>query len=242
MNIYIITLFPEFFEEIKKFGPIKRAILSGSLKIFALDLREFAPGPKEVDDRPFGGGGGMVLRVDVVVKALRNIKEESYKILLDARGRILNQRIVHKLSEKKSITIICGRYKGIDERVRFYVDEEISIGDYVLSGGEPAAYVLIDTIARLLPGAIGDKNSREEDSFEKGILGYPVYTKPREFEGKKVPEILLSGNHSQIKKFLKKEALKETLIKRRELINLYDLTDEEISILKEIEKELNKKV
>jgi len=239
MNIYVITLFPEFFDEIRKFGPIKRAILSGSLNIFAIDLRKFAPGPKEVDDRPFGGGGGMVLRVDVIVNAIRSIEEESYKILLDARGRILNQKIVHEFSRKESITVICGRYKGVDERVRFYVDDEISIGDYVLSGGEPAAYVFVDAIARLLPGAIGDKDSREEDSFERGILGYPVYTKPREFEGKRVPEVLLSGNHTEIKKFLKKEALKETLLKRKELLKNADLKEEEIYLLKELEKELN---
>jgi len=242
MNIYVITLFPEFFDEIKKFGPIKRAILAGSLNLSAIDLRKFAPGPKEVDDRPFGGGGGMVLRVDVIVNALRSIEEKSYKILLDARGRILNQKIVHEFSGKESITIICGRYKGVDERVRFYVDEEISIGDYVLSGGEPAAYVLIDAIARLLPGAMGDKDSRVEDSFEKGILGYPVYTRPREFEGKRVPEVLISGNHTEIRKFLKKEALKETLLKRKELLKTANLTEEEISLLKELEKELNKKV
>ncbi len=242
MKIFVVTLFPEFFDEIKKFGPIKRAILSCSLILNALDLREFAPGLKEVDDKPFGGGGGMVLRVDVIVRALRSIKEDAYKILLDARGRRLNQKIVHELSKKDSIIIICGRYKGIDERVKFYVDDMISIGDYVLSGGEPAAYVIIDAIARLLPGALGDKDSREEDSFEKGFLGYPVYTRPREFEGKKVPEILVSGNHKKIKKYLKKEALKETIIKRKDLLEEIHLTAEDKKLLKEIEKELNKKV
>ncbi len=242
MNIYSITLFPDFFEKIKEFGPIKRAILSGSLKIKEIDLRKFAEGPKEVDDRPYGGGGGMVIRIDVVVKALRSIKEDSYKILLDPRGRVLNQKIVHDLSKKESITIICGRYKGIDERIRDYIDDEISIGDYVISGGEPAAYVLIDAISRLLPGSIGDKNSREEDSFEKGILGYPVYTKPREFEGKKVPEVLVSGNHEEIRRYLKKEALRETLLKRKELIDKANLKREDKILLKEIEKELKEKV
>ncbi len=242
MNIYCITLFPDFFEKIKEFGPIKRAILSGSLTLKAIDLRKFAEGPKEVDDRPFGGGGGMVIRVDVTVKALKSIKENTYKILLDPRGRVLNQKIVHDLSKKESITIICGRYKGIDERIRDYVDDEISIGDYVISGGEPAAYVLIDAVSRLLPGSMGDKDSREEDSFEKGILGYPVYTKPREFEGKKVPEILISGNHEEVRKYLKKEALKETLLKRKDLIEKANLEEEDKILLKEIEKELKEKV
>lgn len=242
MNIYCITLFPDFFEKIKEFGPIKRAIISGSLLLKAIDLRKFAEGPKEVDDRPFGGGGGMVIRVDVTVKALKSIKENTYKILLDPRGRVLNQKIVHDLSKKESITIICGRYKGIDERIRDYVDDEISIGDYVISGGEPAAYVLIDAVSRLLPGSMGDKDSREEDSFEKGILGYPVYTKPREFEGKKVPEILISGNHEEVRKYLKKEALKETLLKRKDLIEKANLEEEDKILLKEIEKELKEKV
>ncbi|MEO0254244.1 MAG: tRNA (guanosine(37)-N1)-methyltransferase TrmD [candidate division WOR-3 bacterium] len=242
MNIYCITLFPDFFEKIKEFGPIKRAIISGSLLLKAIDLRKFAEGPKEVDDRPYGGGGGMVIRVDVTVKALKSIKENTYKILLDPRGRVLNQKIVHDLSKKESITIICGRYKGIDERIRDYVDDEISIGDYVISGGEPAAYVLIDAVSRLLPGSMGDKDSREEDSFEKGILGYPVYTKPREFEGKKVPEILISGNHEEVRKYLKKEALKETLLKRKDLIEKANLEEEDKILLKEIEKELKEKV
>ncbi|MEO0270717.1 MAG: tRNA (guanosine(37)-N1)-methyltransferase TrmD [candidate division WOR-3 bacterium] len=242
MNIYCITLFPDFFEKIKEFGPIKRAILSGSLLLKAIDLRKFAEGPKEVDDRPYGGGGGMVIRVDVTVKALKSIKENTYKILLDPRGKVLNQKIIHDLSKKESITIICGRYKGIDERIRDYVDDEISIGDYVISGGEPAAYVLIDAVSRLLPGSMGDKDSREEDSFEKGVLGYPVYTKPREFEGKKVPEILISGNHEEIRKYLKKEALKETLLKRKDLIERANLEEEDKILLKEIEKELKEKV
>ena len=242
MNIYCITLFPDFFEKIIEFGPIKRAILSGSLNLKAIDLRKFAEGPKEVDDRPYGGGGGMVIRVDVAVKALRSIKENTYKILLDPRGRVLNQKIVHDLSKKESLAIICGRYKGIDERIRDYVDDEISIGDYVISGGEPAAYVLIDAISRLLPGSMGDKDSREDDSFERGILGYPVYTKPREFEGKKVPEVLVSGNHEEIRKYLKKEALRETLLKRKDLIEKRDLEEEDKILLKEIEKELREKV
>lgn len=242
MNIYCITLFPDFFEKIKEFGPIKRAILSGSLKLKAIDLRKFVEGPKEVDDRPYGGGGGMVIRIDVAVRALRSIKEYTYKILLDPRGKVLNQKIVHDLSKKESITIVCGRYKGIDERIRDYIDDEISIGDYVISGGEPAAYVLIDAISRLLPGSMGDKNSREEDSFEKGILGYPVYTKPREFEGKKVPEVLVSGNHEEIRRYFKKEALRETLLKRKDLIEKANLEEEDKILLKEIEKELKGKV
>ncbi|MEN3046597.1 MAG: tRNA (guanosine(37)-N1)-methyltransferase TrmD [Candidatus Hydrothermales bacterium] len=242
MNIYVITLFPDFFEKIKEFGPIKRAILSDSLKLRAIDLRKFAEGPKEVDDKPYGGGGGMVIRVDVVVRALRSIKENTYKILLDARGKLLNQKLVYDLLKNESIVLICGRYKGIDERIRSYVDAEISIGDYVLSGGEPAAYVIIDAISRLLPGSMGDISSREEDSFEKGILGYPVYTRPFEFEGKKVPEILLSGNHTKIKRYLKKESLKETILKRRDLLDKVELSEEDKLLLKEIENELKEKI
>ncbi|MEN3044567.1 MAG: tRNA (guanosine(37)-N1)-methyltransferase TrmD [Candidatus Hydrothermales bacterium] len=242
MNIYVITLFPDFFEKIKEFGPIKRAILSDSLRLKAIDIRKFAEGPKEVDDRPYGGGGGMVIRVDVVVKALRSIEENALKILLDARGEILNQKLVHSLLKNESIVLICGRYKGIDERIRSYVDAEISIGDYVLSGGEPAAYVIIDTISRLLPGSMGEIDSREEDSFEKGILGYPVYTKPREFEGKKVPTILFSGNHAEIKRYLKKESLKETLLKRKDLLDKVELSEEDKLLLREIENELKKKI
>jgi tRNA (guanine37-N1)-methyltransferase len=241
MKIYVITLFPEFFEFIKGFGPVKRAILAGSLEVIPLDMRKFAPGPKEVDGRPFGGGSGMVIRVDVVVKALRSIKEgELYKVLLDPRGEVLNQKKVKHLLRFNNIVLICGRYKGIDERIKYYIDEEISIGDYVLSGGEPAGYVIIDALARLLPGGVGDIDSPREDSFEIRFLGYPVYTKPRDFEGKKVPDVLISGNHREIKKFLKKESLKITFLKRPDILKKVKLTEEERKLLEDIKRELKK--
>lgn len=238
MRIDIVTLFPEFFESAFSFGPVKRCIENKTLEIGIHNLRDFADSPKEVDDYQYGGGSGMVLKIEPLVRALRKLKrEDSISILFEASGETLTQKIVNEFSKGKHLILFCGRYKGVDERFKKYIDREISIGDYVLSGGEPACFVFVDALSRLLPDALGDFDSAEGDSFFSGILGYPVYTRPREFEGHRVPEILLSGNHAEIEKFRKKEALKKTLFKRPDLLGKVELKEEEILLLEEIKRE-----
>lgn len=239
LRIDIITLFPEFFEFPLKIGPLRRAIEKGVLKINLLNLRKFADSPKEVDDYPFGGGSGMVLKVEPIKRAIDSVKTEKSKVILfSPQGVTFNQELAHKLKEEEHLILICGRYKDVDDRVRHFIDLEISIGDYVLSGGEPAALVILDAVSRLLPGALGDEDSRVSDSFEEGILDAPYFTRPREFEGLKVPDVLLSGDHEKIRKWRLKEALKRTLIKRPDLLKKAKLSEEAKQLLDEIKKEL----
>lgn len=239
MKVHIITLFPEFFTFPLKVGPMAKAIEVGSLKVELIDIRKYADSPKEVDDYPYGGRAGMVLKPEPVVRAIESVKtDKSTVILMSAQGKTLTHKLVKELTSLKHMIIVCGRYKGIDERIMNWVDFEISIGDYVLSGGEPAALVILDAVSRWLPGALGDRDSAETDSFETGILDAPVYTRPRVFRGLKVPEILLSGNHQAIRRWERKEALKRTLLKRPDLLNRADLSDEDKRLLEEIKKEL----
>jgi tRNA (guanine37-N1)-methyltransferase len=238
LKIHIITLFPEYFKNALEIGPIRKAIELGELNVSFLNLKDFADSPKEVDDYPFGGGSGMILKVEPIKRAIDSVKEkESKVILLSPQGITFNQKLAHELKEEKHLIIICGRYKDVDDRVRKYVDLEISIGDYILSGGEPAALVLIDAISRLLPGALGDKDSAQTDSFETGLLDAPYYTRPRIFNGMEVPQVLLSGNHEKIKRWRKKESLRRTLKRRPDLLKKVKLTEEEKKLLDEILRE-----
>jgi len=242
LKVHIITLFPEYFKEALEIGPIRKAREIGVLSISFLNLKDFADSPKEVDDYPYGGGSGMILKVEPIKRAIDSVRrEKSYVILLSPQGITFNQKLAHKLKEKEHLMIICGRYKDVDERVRKYVDLEISIGDYILSGGEPAALVLIDSISRLLPGALGDEDSSITDSFEKGLLDAPYYTRPRIFNGMEVPEVLLSGDHKKIKLWRKKESLRRTLKRRPDLLKKMNLTEEERKLLEEIIEEENYK-
>lgn len=243
MKVTILTLFPEMFEGPFKHSIIKRAIEKKIASLQIINIRNFGIGKhKIVDDRPYGGGAGMVLRVDVVEKAIENAKcAPSLKasaaqgkkkckeeiILLDPQGKQLNQKIVRKLSKIDHLILVCAHYEGIDERVRKLVDEEISIGDYILTGGELPAMILTDAVIRLLPKALGKEESSQFESFEETIidkkklrlLEYPQYTRPTEFKGLNVPEILQSGNHQEIVKWREKEAIKKTLKRRPDLIN-----------------------
>ncbi len=211
MQINILTLFPDFFS-----SPLSQSMILKAQKIEAVrfklyNLRDFGLGKRrQVDDRPYGGGAGMVLRVDVLVRALRKIKKDDPStrlILLTPKGQRFNQKGAERLAKEKSITLICGHYEGFDERVREYVDEEISVGDYVLSSGETAALVIIDAVVRLLPKVLKKEEAPKEESFalkdKKGrpLLEYPHYTRPPVFEGKKVPEVLLSGDHKKIREW-----------------------------------------
>jgi tRNA (guanine37-N1)-methyltransferase len=247
MDIHILTLFPGMFRGVFQESIIKRAKEKGLVKIFLHDLRKFGLGKrKTADDYPYGGGAGMIMRIEPVYNAIKKIKSQNNKkknkiktILLSPQGEILNEEKSKKLAKESSVILICGHYKGLDERIRLnLVDEEISIGDYVLSGGETAAMVLVDAMVRLIPGVLGNEESMHMDSFHQNILEGPLYTRPAEFEGMKVPKELLSGNHGQIAEWKRKEALRRTYSKRPELLNKIKLTKKDRQLLEEIKKEL----
>ena len=230
LRIDVLTIFPEYFCEIFEFGIIRRAKLAGIVEINVHNIREYAGGKhKMVDDRPFGGGDGMVLKPEPLFAAIENLTGTSDRdayptgtrvVMLTPQGRPLKQADAGELaSEAKHLVLICGRYEGVDERVNeALVTDEISIGDYVLSGGEPAAAVLVDALVRLLPGALGSDTSAANDSFSDGLLDCPHYTRPAEFRGMKVPEVLLNGNHAEIEKWRKMKALEKTRINRKDLL------------------------
>jgi len=225
MRIDIITIFPKMFEPILNESIIKRAQNKGRVRIFVHDLRDHTLNKhRKVDDRPFGGGSGMVMCPEPIFKAVEVLKskvksKKAKVILLTPQGKRLTQEVAKRLAKYKHLILICGHYEGIDERVRQHlVDREISIGDYVLTGGELPAMVLVDSLVRLLPGVLGDKNSLKFESFEGNLLEYPHYTRPAVFRGMRVPEILLSGNHKTIEAWRKKEALKRTSQKRPDLL------------------------
>lgn len=217
-----LTLFPEMFNALKE-SIIGRAIENENIELNLINIRDFSKDKhKKVDDTPYGGGAGMVMKADVVYEAFKSIKQNEAEkpkvIYMSPQGKTLNQKKVEKLSEEKHLIILCGHYEGVDQRViDKIVDEEISIGDYVLTGGELPAMVLIDSVSRYAEGVI-KKESIEEESFTNGILEYPQFTRPEVFEGVKVPEVLLSGNHQNIDKWRKEEALKITKIKRPDLL------------------------
>lgn len=241
MQIDIITIFPEYFESPLKVGLLGKALEKGLLKINIFNLRDFTEDKhKVVDDEPFGGGEGMVFKPEPLYKAISYIKKLdplAFIIYLSPQGEVLNQKIAEKLSRRKHLVFICGRYEGIDERIRtYFVDEEISIGDYVVFGGEVASLVLIETIARLIPGVVGKKDSVEKESFTAGLLKYPCYTRPRDFMGYKVPEILLSGNHAEIEKYRRRESLEITLKRKPYLFREIELTEEDRNTVAELLK------
>ncbi len=234
LRIDIITLFPEYFAFPLRVGPVRRALEQGTLQVHLLDLRSFADHPKEVDDTPYGGGAGMVLKPEPLVRAIESVRTpESLVILFSPQGERLEHRRVKDLAGRSHLILVCGRYKGVDERVRRWVDLELSIGDYVLSGGEPAALVLLDAVARWLPESLGDQDSALTDSFETGLLEAPLYTRPAEFRGLQVPEVLRSGNHAEIHRWRRKQALLRTLLRRPDLLEQMSLNEEDRRLLQE---------
>ena len=229
MKIDVLTIFTEYFDSIFEFGIIRRAKLAGIVEINVHDIREYTTDKhKMVDDRPFGGGDGMVLKPEPLFAAIENLigtnERDGYPkgtrvVLLTPQGRPLKQTVATELAETEHLVLICGRYEGVDERVtEALVTDEISIGDYVLSGGEPAASVVVDSVVRLLPGALGSDTSAENDSFSDGLLDCPHYTRPAEFRGMKVPEVLLNGNHAEIEKWRREKALEKTKAVRNDLL------------------------
>lgn len=222
MYFNIITLFPDFFETPLKTSIIKKAIEKKILNVNIKDLRKYTNYKhKQCDDKPYGGGCGMVLMIEPIYNAIKEIKKNfgnTYTVYLSPQGKVFNQSTAKRLSKKRNLTLICGHYEGIDNRiVEQYVDEEVSVGDYILTGGEPAALVLIDVMARLIPGVVQKSESIELDSLGKGLLKYPQYTKPDVFQNYRVPDILLSGNHQKRKQWQWEKQLDTTKTKRPDL-------------------------
>lgn len=241
MKITILTLFPGMFDGFLGESIIKRAIANGLIEIKIINIRDYAfDKHKQVDDTPFGGGCGMLLKPEPLTRALEDINQRGKVIFTSPQGKTLNQDLVKELVEEQNITIIAGHYEGIDERViEKYVDMEISIGDYVLTGGELPSMIIADAVARLVPGVLGNAESYTNDSFFNGLLDCPHYTRPAQYEGQNVPEVLLSGHHKNIEKWRKKESIKRTLLRRPDLIEKKDFTKEESKILEEVKKELS---
>ncbi len=246
MKFDIVTIFPRMFDAPLAEGIVGRAIGRGLVDLRVYDLRDFTEDRhRTVDDVPFGGGPGMVLKVKPVADAIAAIVRErgqpSTVVLTSPQGRPFTQAEAARLSGLPHVAVICGRYEGVDERVRERLaTEELSIGDYVLTGGELPALVVLDAVARLLPGAVGDEQSVETDSFSDGLLDFPHYTRPADFRGIKVPDVLLSGHHGEIRRWRRREALRRTLERRPELLGRADLDEEARTMLRELSEEREK--
>ena len=238
MKITVLTLFPEFFEGVIHTSVIARSREKGLVTTEFVQIRDFSKDPhRRVDDTPFGGGAGMVMTCQPVFDALRSVKtENSRTVLLSASGSPYTQKKAHELSKEDHLILICGHYEGMDERIAGICDEEISVGDYVLTGGEPGAVILMDSVIRLLPGAIRGE-SIEEESYENGLLEYPQYTHPAVYEGLAVPEVLLSGHHENIRRWRLRESLKKTRAVRPDLYAAHEFSREEKKMADALERE-----
>jgi tRNA (guanine37-N1)-methyltransferase len=243
MKFDIVTIFPRMVEAGLAEGVVHRGIEAGLLDVRVHDLRvHTADRHRTVDDAPYGGGPGMVMKAEPFVRAVGDIRatrgQPDAVVLLSPQGRPFTQAEAGRLAGLSHVALLCGRYEGIDERVReMVVTEEISIGDYVLSGGELAALVVVDAVSRLVPGVVGDQGSVEADSFSRGLLDYPHYTRPAEFAGLKVPDVLLSGHHADVRRWRKLVALRRTLERRPDLMATADLDDEDRALLKALERD-----
>ncbi len=239
MKFDVLTLFPEMLTAYLQQGVLGRAIKKGLVDVNLINIRDFARGThKTTDDRPYGGGEGMVMKPGPICRALKSVDRvdgRSLVILLCPQGKLFDQSIAWEMSGWDQLILVCGRYEGVDERIKLTcIDMELSIGDYILSGGELGAMVIVDAVSRLIPGVLGGERSNLEDSFEDGLLEYPQYTRPRVFQDKPVPEILLSGNHEKIRVWRREESLKRTLEKRPDLLKQAKLTPEDKAILAEL--------
>ena len=240
MEFNVLTLFPGMFSSPFNYSILKKAQDKGIIRIIVYNIRDFTQDKHRIaDDYPYGGGGGMVLKIEPIVKAIEFVQTrgptEARVILMSPQGKLFCQKKAKELAKESRLIIICGHYEGIDERLsHYYVDEEMSIGDYVLTGGELPAMVLIDTVARLVPQALGNEVSSSRDSFYHGLLDYPHYTRPADFCGRKVPEVLLSGNHQAIEKWRRAEALRRTWERRPELLKEAPFSMEDLELLSKI--------
>ncbi len=241
MRFDIITIFPEMFPGIFSGGIVKRALDRGLVRIVVHDLRDFTQDKhRQVDDRPFGGLEGMVLKPEPIFRAVEAVREDGggRVCLLTPQGRRLDAGLARELAAERQVILICGRYEGVDERVAEHLaDDEISIGDYVLSGGELPAAVVVDAAARFVPGVVGKEGSVRNDSFAGGLLDYPQYTRPREFRGMKVPQVLFSGDHGKIERWRRGKALEKTALRRPDLVGDDRLAPEDRRLLEETKNE-----
>ncbi len=245
MNFTVLTLFPEMFSALQAGGIISRSIESRHISIETIDIRALTTDRhRTVDDRPYGGGCGMVMKPEPLAAAIRYAKERhpgADTVLLTPQGRIFDQEMAGKLAGCSDLILICGRYEGVDERVCLeLVDMEISVGDFVLTGGELGAMVIIDAVSRLIPGTLGNEQSAQEDSFSTGMLEYPQFTRPRSFEGAEVPEVLLSGNHGAICRWRRQASLIRTFLKRPDMMEHQGLSKEDLQFLKELQKDIGR--
>lgn len=243
MRIDVITLFPQMFTGVTSCGVVARAIQNGKIKLNIWNLRDFAYDKhKTVDDKPYGGGAGMVLKPEPIIRAIKKIKQSStrqavtkpYVIYLSPQGKLLDQKKVLELYKKKWLVLLCGRYEGVDERVMKFVDEEISIGEYILTGGEPAALVVIDAVCRYVKGVVKERSSLLKETFITKFLDYPQYTRPRVYMKMKVPDVLLSGDHKKIELYRLKESIRNTYKKRPDILYRVKLTKLEQKLLQEV--------
>ena len=239
MRFDILSIFPEMFPFLINYGIVGRAVERGKLKINVVNIRDFGEGPHLMtDDRPFGGGDGMVMKPEPIFRTLESIPKVQGKkkvVLLTPQGQLFDQSIALSLSKLQQIILVCGRYEGVDERVRSrYVDMEISIGDYILTGGELPAMIIVEAVSRLIPGILGGERSNLEESFEDCLLEYPQYTRPRVFKGDEVPPVLLSGDHKKIRLWRRAQSIKRTLEKRPDLLERANLSEIDKSILEEV--------
>jgi tRNA (guanine37-N1)-methyltransferase len=236
MNFVVLTIFPEMFDTFWAHGIIRRAIENKKIFVSAVNIRDYTEDRHQMtDDRPYGGGSGMVMKPEPLARAIRaasNAQPGARTVLLTPQGQVFNQKLAHELASLNTLVLVCGRYEGVDERIcHDLIDYEISIGDYVLTGGELAGMIIVDAVTRLIPGALGGEDAAEKDSFANGLLEHAHYTRPRTFEDKEVPEVLLSGHHREIEKWRLKSSLIRTFLKRPDLLQEKTLNSEEIEIL-----------
>ncbi len=238
MKIKILTLFPNFYDEFLKSSIIGRAIAKGNVTIEIFNIRDYSLDKNHrVDDHPIGGGAGLIMRMEPLMDCMRaNTGEKTYKILMGPKGHTFTQKDAVRLSKMDEICLICGHYEGVDSRFEDYVDEQLSIGDFILTGGEIPAMAITDSIVRLLKGSISDDSTKEE-SFDNSLLEYPQYTYPLEYEGKKVPEILFCGDHKVVEQYRRKEALRLTKERRKDLFDQYRYSKKDYELLAELSKD-----
>lgn len=253
MRFDILTLFPEFFSSPLEQSIIGRAIEAGLVEVGVTNIRDFAADRHHTtDDSPYGGGAGMVMKPEPVVAALASLgagevrgdgpRPEGFPrvVLTTPQGRPFDQAAAAELATEDRVVILCGRYEGVDERIRAFVDTEISLGDFILTGGEAAALAIVDAVGRLVPGVLGHADSAGDESFTRGLLEYPQYTRPEEFMGMRVPPVLLSGNHGEIRRWRLSESLRRTLERRPDLVEAASLTEEEEELVEEISQEIER--
>ncbi|WP_427338596.1 tRNA (guanosine(37)-N1)-methyltransferase TrmD [Caloranaerobacter sp. DY30410] len=242
MKIDILTLFPTMLEEVFSYSIIGRAIKNKLIELNYINIRDFSEDKhKRVDDYPFGGGPGMVMKPEPIYKAIESVRKTNSRVIyLTPKGKVYNQNLAKELSKEQHLILLCGHYEGIDNRiVENYIDDEISIGDYVLTGGEIPAMVVVDSVVRLIPGVLSSEESFEEESHYNGLLEYPQYTRPRVFRGHEVPDVLLSGDHKKIEEWRLYQSLKLTYLRRPDLIDKVKLTEKQKEILNKIKEEIN---